>query len=160
YGQTEGGITHVTRPDDPVEATVHTVGRPLPQVDVKIVHPNTGAILPLGTVGELCVRGYQVMAGYFGMPEATAAAIDDKGWLHTGDLASMDELGYCRIEGRLKEMIIRGGENIFPAEIEAVLGTHPAVAAVAVVGVPDALYGEQVAENQSHDVSLGSDYGQ
>ncbi len=146
YGQTEAcAITHAVRIDDPPEARVQTVGRPLPQVDVKIVHPHTGAILPLGAVGELCVRGYQVMTGYFEMPEATAATIETAGWLHTGDLATMDELGYCRIEGRLKEMIIRGGENIFPAEIEAVLGTHPAVAAVAVVGVPDQLYGEQVA---------------
>jgi fatty-acyl-CoA synthase len=96
-------------------------------------------------VGELCVRGYQVMAGYFEMPEATAAAVEEGGWLHTGDMATMDEYGFCRIEGRLKEMIIRGGENIFPAEIEAVLSAHPAVSAVAVVGVADALYGEQVA---------------
>jgi fatty-acyl-CoA synthase len=145
YGQTEAGMTHGVGGDDPMEAKVQTVGRPLPQVDVKIVHPHTGAILPLGAVGELSVRGYQVMAGYFEMPEATAATIDPECWLHTGDLASMDELGYCRIEARLKEMIIRGGENIFPAEIEEVLGTHPAVAAVAVVGVPDPLYGEQVA---------------
>jgi fatty-acyl-CoA synthase len=145
YGQTECGITHAVSGDDPIEAKLQTVGRPLPHVEVKIVHPHTGAILPLGTVGEMCIRGYQVMAGYFDMPDATAAAINDEGWLHTGDLASMDELGYGRIEGRLKEMIIRGGENIYPAEIEGVLSTHPAVVAVAVVGVPDSVYGEQVA---------------
>jgi fatty-acyl-CoA synthase len=145
YGQTEASVVTAVRGDDPMEAKLHTVGRPLPHVEVEVVHPHTGAILPLGTAGELCVRGYQVMAGYFEMPEATAAAIEDEGWLHTGDLASMDELGYCRIEGRLKEMIIRGGENIFPAEIEAVIGAHPDVAEVAVVGLPDELYGEQVA---------------
>jgi fatty-acyl-CoA synthase len=145
YGQTEAcGITHAMRGDDPVEARLHTVGRPLPHVEAKIVHPQTGGILPPGQVGEVCVRGYQVMHGYFEMPEATAAALDPGGWLHTGDLGSMDESGYFRIEGRLKEMIIRGGENIFPAEIEAVISGHAAVAAVAVVGVPDTLYGERV----------------
>jgi fatty-acyl-CoA synthase len=145
YGQTEAcGITHAIGDDDPIEARLHTVGRPLPHVEAKIVHPHTNAILPPGTIGELCVRGYQMMHGYFEMPEATAAAIDDGAWLHTGDLSSMDESGYFRIEGRLKEMIIRGGENIFPAEIEAVIAAHPAVEAAAVVGVPDKTYGEQV----------------
>ncbi len=146
YGQTEtAGVTHAVRRDDPTEAKEQTVGRPLPHVEVQIVHPYTGAILPLGAIGELCVRGYQVMTGYFDMPEATAGTIDAESWLHTGDLASMDEQGYCRIEGRLKEMIIRGGENIYPAEIEAVIASHPAVAAVAVIGLPDQVYGEQVA---------------
>ena len=104
----------------------------------------TGATVPCGTVGEICTRGYLVMDGYLGDPEATAAAIDADGWLHTGDLGSMDERGYCRIAGRLKEMIIRGGENIYPREIEAVLASHPGVAEVAVVGVPDRFWGEVV----------------
>src|SRR5207245_5188868 len=119
--------------------------QPLPQTEVKIIDPATGETLPTGAVGELCTRGYLVMAGYYNMPEATAEAIDAEGWLHTGDLASMDERGYCRIEGRLKDMIIRGGENIYPREIEDALFTHPAVAEVAVVGVPDDKWGEQVA---------------
>jgi fatty-acyl-CoA synthase len=101
--------------------------------------------VPIGTVGEICTRGYHVMTGYFGAPEETAAAIDSEGWLHTSDLASMDDRGYLRIAGRLKEMIIRGGENIYPREIEQVLFTHPGVVDVAVVGVPDEVWGEQVA---------------
>ncbi len=100
--------------------------------------------MPCGVVGELCTRGYLVMHGYYEMPEATADAIDADGWLHTGDLASMDDRGYCRIEGRLKDMIIRGGENIFPREIEERLFTHAAVGDVAVVGIPDEKWGEQV----------------
>ena len=100
--------------------------------------------VPCGAVGEICTRGYLVMDGYLGDPEATAAAIDADGWLHTGDLGSMDERGYCRITGRLKEMIIRGGENIYPREIEEVLIAHPAVADVSVLGVPDDYYGEVV----------------
>jgi fatty-acyl-CoA synthase len=104
----------------------------------------TGETVPCGTVGEICTRGYLVMDGYLGDPEATAAAIDPDGWLHTGDLGSMDERGYCRIAGRIKEMIIRGGENIYPREIEAVLLSHPSVAEVAVVGVPDRFWGEVV----------------
>jgi len=101
--------------------------------------------VPTGVIGELCTRGYLVMHGYFDKPEATAVAVDTDGWLHTGDLGSMDERGYCHIEGRLKDMIIRGGENIYPCEIEQLLITHPAVADVAVVGVPDPKWGEQVA---------------
>jgi fatty-acyl-CoA synthase len=146
YGQTESspGITGTRITDDP-EDQATTVGRPYPQTEVKIIDPGTGETVSVGTVGELCTRGYHVMDGYFENPEATAAAIDADGWLHTGDLGSMDERGYCRIEGRLKEMIIRGGENIYPREIEALLLEHPGVADVAVVGVPDEHWGEQVA---------------
>ncbi|MFN8633008.1 MAG: AMP-binding protein [Chloroflexota bacterium] len=146
YGQTEASpyITH-TRLDDDEADRLGTVGRPLPQTEVKIVDPATGETVPTGTVGEVCTRGYLVMRGYFDDPEATAAAIDDDGWLHTGDLGLMDARGYCRIEGRLKEMIIQGGENIYPREIEAVLFAHPAVGDVAVVGIPDQRWGEVVA---------------
>ena len=146
YGQTEAsGLTHAVRSSDPPEVRADTVGRPLPQVEVRLADPASGRTQALGAVGEVLVRGYQVMAGYFELPEATAAAIDADGWLHTGDLGSMDAQGNLRIEGRLKEMIIRGGENIFPREIENVIGSHPAVAAVAVVGLPDPVFGEQVA---------------
>ena len=112
---------------------------------MKIVDATTGDTVAPGVVGELCTRGYHVMTGYLDNPEATAAAIDADGWLHTGDLASMDERGYCRIGGRLKDMIIRGGENIYPREIEQVLFEHEDVADVAVVGIPDPVWGEQVA---------------
>ncbi len=114
-------------------------------MEVQITHPATGETLPAGSVGEILTRGYHVMKGYFASPAATSEAIDTEGWLHTGDLGCMDERGYCRIEGRLKEMIIRGGENIYPREIEQLLHTHPGVADVAVVGVPDDYWGEQVA---------------
>jgi acyl-CoA synthetase (AMP-forming)/AMP-acid ligase II len=146
YGQTEAsGLTHAVRASDPLEVRTETVGRPLPQVEVRVADPASGRTQALGAMGEVLVRGYQVMAGYFGLPAATAAAIDADGWLHTGDLGSMDAHGNLRIEGRLKEMIIRGGENVFPREIEDVIAAHPAVAAVAVVGVPDPAFGEQVA---------------
>jgi fatty-acyl-CoA synthase len=112
---------------------------------VQVVDPGRGAVTGVGEVGELCCRGYLVMTGYYDMPEATAAAIDPEGWYHTGDLASMDERGYLRIEGRLKDMIIRGGENIYPREIEEVLFKHAAVAECAVVGIPDERWGEVVA---------------
>ena len=146
YGQTESSpvITQVPL-DASIEDKAGTIGPPLPQTEVKIVEPGRQAIVPPGTVGELCTRGYLVMQGYFDMPEATAAAIDADGWLHTGDLATMDERGYCRITGRLKEMVIRGGENLFPAEIEAVLHEHPAIVEAAVVGVPDPRMGEELA---------------
>ncbi|EPD58806.1 AMP-binding protein [Streptomyces sp. HGB0020] len=145
YAQTEAspGIT-ITRLDDTPEDRAHTVGRPLPLSEVKIVDA-AGTVVPNGVTGELCTRGYHVMTGYLDAPADTAAAVDGDGWLHTGDLASMDERGYCRIEGRLKDMIIRGGENIYPREIEQVLAEHPAVAEVAVVGVPDPVWGERVA---------------
>jgi fatty-acyl-CoA synthase len=146
YAQTEAspGITQ-TRLDDSPADRAETLGRPHPQVEVQIADPATGKTLPVGSIGEILTRGYHVMKGYFDSPAATGAAIDTKGWLHTGDLGSMDERGYCRIEGRLKEMIIRGGENIYPQEIEQLLQTHPAVAEAAVVGVPDQYWGEQVA---------------
>ncbi len=146
YGQTETcGLTHAVRLSDPFEVRTGTVGRPLPQLEVRVADPGSGRTQPLEAAGEVLVRGYQVMAGYFEMPEATAAAIDADGWLHTGDLGSIDAQGNLRIAGRLKEMIIRGGENIFPREIEDVIASHPAVAAVAVVGLPDPVFGEQVA---------------
>ena len=146
FGQTEASplITQVC-PDDAAELRATTVGRALPQTEVKIIDPATGATVPHGTIGEICTRGYLVMRGYFDNPDATAAAIDVEGWLHTGDLGTMAAEGYCRIEGRLKDMIIRGGENIYPAEIEAVLIAHPAVGDVSVVGIPDETWGEVVA---------------
>jgi fatty-acyl-CoA synthase len=134
-----------TRLDDSPTHRAETLDRPHPQVEVQIADPTTGDTMPVGTIGEICTRGYHVMKGYFDNPEATSQAIDTSGWLHTGDLGSMDERGYCRIEGRLKEMIIRGGENIYPRKIEQLLHTHPGIADVAVVGVPDDHWGEQVA---------------
>jgi acyl-CoA synthetase (AMP-forming)/AMP-acid ligase II len=146
FAQTEASpVITQTSPQDTAEDRAHTLGRPLPQTQVKIVDPASGQTVAYGATGELCTRGYHVMTGYFQDPEMTAAAIDADGWLHTGDLASMDERGYCRIAGRLKDMIIRGGENIYPREIEQVLFAHPAVADAAVVGVPDPTWGEQVA---------------
>src|SRR6266700_3203162 len=145
FAQTESSCSiTVTRVSDTEADRAETLGRPLPQTEVKIADVATEATVPCGTVGEICTRGYLVMDGYLGDPEATAAAIDADGWLHTGDLGSMDERGYCRIAGRIKEMIIRGGENIYPREIEAVLTSHPGVAEAAVVGVPDRFWGEVV----------------
>jgi fatty-acyl-CoA synthase len=146
YAQTEASpvITQV-RPDDPATLRATTDGRALPQTEVRITDPATGDSVPHGAIGELCARGYMVMRGYFDNPSATAAAIDSDGWLHTGDLATMDAEGYCRIVGRLKDMIIRGGENIYPAEIEALLLAHPTVSDVAVLGIPDEKWGEVVA---------------
>ena len=145
YGQTEASpVITQTRTDDPVELRVASVGRALPEVEVKIVNPACGSDLPPGEQGELCTRGYLVMEGYYNMPEATAQAIDADGWLHTGDLAVMDEGGYCRITGRIKDMIIRGGENVYPREVEEFLYSHPKVQDVQVIGVPDRKYGEQV----------------
>jgi acyl-CoA synthetase (AMP-forming)/AMP-acid ligase II len=146
FAQTEASpVITQTSPQDSFQDRAHTLGRPLPQTQVKIVDPASGQTVAPEVIGELCTRGYHVMTGYFQDPEMTAAAIDADGWLHTGDLASMDQRGYCKIAGRLKDMIIRGGENIYPREIEQVLFTHPTVADVAVVGVPDAKWGEQVA---------------
>jgi fatty-acyl-CoA synthase len=116
----------------------------LPNVEVKIVQPGTNREVPIGTQGELCTRGYHVMKGYYKNPDATMEAIDEDGWLHTGDLAVIDENGYCKITGRLKDMIIRGGENIYPREIEEFLYQYPKVLDVQVVGVPDEVYGEEV----------------
>ena len=146
YGQTEASpVITQTRPDDSLERRVSTVGRALPNVEVKIVDPQTGQGVPAGVQGELCTRGYHVMKGYYNNPAATAEVIDGDGWLHTGDLAVMDESGYCKITGRIKDMIIRGGENIYPREIEEFLYTHPKIRDVQVVGVPSRKYGEEVA---------------
>ena len=146
YGQTEAspGITQ-TRDHDSLELKTTTVGKALPNVEVKIVDPSTGEEKPVGEQGELCTRGYHVMKGYYKNPEETAKAVDEDDWLHTGDLAIMDKNGYCKITGRIKDMIIRGGENIYPREIEEFLYTHPKVKDVQVVGVPNEKYGEEVA---------------
>jgi acyl-CoA synthetase (AMP-forming)/AMP-acid ligase II len=146
FAQTEASpvITQTSAADSP-EDRATTLGRPLPHTDVKIVDVVSGATLACDVVGELCTRGYHVMTGYFDDATGTAAAVDAEGWLHTGDLASMDDRGFCRIGGRLKDMIIRGGENIYPREIEQVLFEHDDVADVAVLGVPDPVWGEQVA---------------
>ncbi|HOP75214.1 MAG TPA: AMP-binding protein [Bacillota bacterium] len=145
YGQTEAspGCT-MSRVDDPIEVRVNTVGRPLPGVECKIVDPRTGEDLPDGVDGEFVARGYNIMKGYYKMPEATAAAIDENGWLHTGDLARRDANGNFKITGRIKDMIIRGGENIYPKEIEDFIYTHPKVKDVQVIGVPDQQYGEEI----------------
>ena len=146
FAQTEASpVITETAPGDATADREETLGRPLPDTEVKIIDAATGDTVAPGVIGELCTRGYHVMTGYLDDPEATAAAIDADGWLHTGDLGSMDERGYCRIGGRLKDMIIRGGENIYPREIEQVLFEHEDVADVAVVGIPDPVWGEQVA---------------
>jgi fatty-acyl-CoA synthase len=146
YAQTESSCSiTLTTLSDAAEDRAETVGRPLPQTEVKIAEVGTGRTADCGAIGEICTRGYLVMREYLGDPEGTGAAIDAGGWLHTGDLGTMDERGYCRIEGRIKEMIIRGGENIYPREIENVLLGHPGVAEVAVVGVPSEFWGEEVA---------------
>jgi fatty-acyl-CoA synthase len=146
FGTTEcSPLLTQTRLDDSPDDKATTIGQALPQTEIKIADPASGETVPVGQRGELCTRGYLVMTGYYDMPQATAAAIDTEGWYHTGDLASMDERGYCRVEGRLKDMIIRGGENIYPREIEDLLFSHPAVAEVAVVGIPDRKYGEVLA---------------
>ncbi|WP_201715152.1 AMP-binding protein [Rossellomorea arthrocnemi] len=145
YGQTESSpVITQTRTHDPIELKVETVGKSLPNVEVKIVEPGSNREVPNGVQGELCTRGYHVMKGYYKNEEATRLAIEEKGWLHTGDLAVMDEHGYCRITGRLKDMIIRGGENIYPREIEEFLYSHPKVLDVQVIGIPDEVYGEEV----------------
>ena len=146
YGQTEASpvITQAWA-DDSLEDLTQTIGQPLPHVELSIRDPQTNAVLPIGDQGEICTRGYLVMTGYNDNPDATAKTLDAEGWLHTGDLGRMDERGYVKITGRVKEMIIRGGENLFPAEIENAMLEHDAIAEVAVVGVPCPTYGEQVA---------------
>ena len=144
YGMTETSpVSFQTTPDDPLDRRVDSVGRIHPHVEVRIVDED-GHVVPRGVTGELHTRGYSVMKGYWNDPERTAEALDAEGWMHTGDLATLDEDGYCRIVGRLKDMLIRGGENIYPREIEEFLHTHPAVADVQVFGVPDAKFGEEV----------------
>jgi fatty-acyl-CoA synthase len=145
FGQTEcSPVASMTRPDDSLEDKANTLGGPMPNVEVKIIDPETGEAVPCGELGEYCTRGYHVMHEYFDNPEATAKTIDPEGWLHTGDLCSMDERGYCRVEGRLKDMIIRGGENIYPRELEELLFKHPDVGEAAVLGLPDERLGEVV----------------
>ncbi len=146
YGMTEcsPAVTQ-TLTDGDLELRVSTVGQPLPHTVVKIADLRSGETLPCGTQGELCVRGYLVMQGYYNNPAVTRQVIDAEGWLHTGDLATMDEKGYCRIIGRAKDLIIRGGENISPCEVEEFIGTCPGISEVQVFGVPDAKYGEEVA---------------
>ena len=145
YGQTEAspGCT-MSSTDDPLEVRVNTVGRAMPEIECKIIDPETGKDLPVGEIGEFVARGYNIMKGYYKMPKATAEAIDKDGWLHTGDLACKTPEGNYRITGRLKDMIIRGGENIYPKEIEEFIYTHEKVKDVQVIGVPDEQYGEEI----------------
>ena len=144
YGMTETSpVSFQTGRDDPLDERVSTVGRVQPHLEVKIVDA-AGNTVPRGVPGELCTRGYSVMLGYWGDPAKTAEAVDAEGWMHTGDLATLDEQGYCRITGRSKDMVIRGGENVYPREIEEYLLSHPAVADAQVIGVPDERYGEEV----------------
>ena len=144
YGMTETSpVSTQTAMDDPLDKRVGTVGRVHPHIEVKIVD-EAGRIVPPGAVGELCTRGYSVMSGYWGDPERTAEAVDSGGWMHTGDLATMDTGGYFNIVGRIKDMVIRGGENVYPREIEEFLYGHPKIADVQVIGVPDDKYGEEL----------------
>jgi fatty-acyl-CoA synthase len=146
YGETEASpLTHLTTRDDSFDRRINTVGRNLPHQEVKVISTETGQTTALGEVGEICFRGYHIMRGYYGQPVKTAESIDASGWLRSGDLGCMDVDGYLKITGRLKEMIIRGGENIYPREIEDFLFTHPKIAEVAVFGVPDKFYGEEIA---------------
>jgi fatty-acyl-CoA synthase len=145
YGMTETSpVSFQSRIDDPIERRVSTVGRIMPHVESKIIDPETGKILSRNESGELCTRGYSVMRGYWDNPEATSESIDEAGWMHTGDLATMDEEGYVNIVGRIKDMVIRGGENVYPREVEEFLYGHPAIVDVQVIGVPDVKYGEEL----------------
>jgi fatty-acyl-CoA synthase len=145
YGMTETSpVSTQTRVDDPLERRVGTVGRVGPHVEVKVIDPDTGLVVARGEPGELCTRGYSVMLGYWEDPERTDEAVDHAGWMHTGDLATMDEEGYVNIVGRSKDMVIRGGENVYPREVEEFLYTHEDIADVQVVGVPDERYGEEL----------------
>jgi fatty-acyl-CoA synthase len=145
YGMTETSpVSTMTRPDDNLARRTETVGRVMPHIESKVVDPATGLVLPSGEAGELCTRGYSVMLGYWDQPDATAQAIDAARWMHTGDLATMDSDGYLNIVGRIKDLVIRGGENVYPREVEEFLYTHPDIADVQVIGVPDAKYGEEL----------------
>jgi fatty-acyl-CoA synthase len=137
-------VSTQTRADDSVERRVATVGRVGPHLEVKVIDPVTGLTTPRGVPGELCTRGYSVMLGYWEQPDKTAEAIDAARWMHTGDLAVMDDEGYLSITGRIKDMVIRGGENIYPREVEEFLYTHPDILDAQVIGVPDAKYGEEL----------------
>jgi fatty-acyl-CoA synthase len=160
YGLTENSpVMTQTLPEDDLRRRTETVGRPMPEIEVKVVNPETGEELPSGQQGEVCCRGYSVMKGYYKMPEATAAAIDADGWLHSGDLGVLDEDGYLAITGRHKDMIIRGGENIYPREIEEFLYGMDGIMDVQVAGVPSKKYGEEVGAfiilKEGADVSEG-----
>jgi len=145
YGMTETSpVSTQTRMDDSIERRVATVGRAGPHIEVKVTDPATGLTVPRGTPGELCTRGYSVMLGYWAQPDKTAEVIDAARWMHTGDLAVMDEDGYLSITGRIKDMVIRGGENIYPREVEEFLYTHPDILDAQVIGVPDPRYGEEL----------------
>ncbi|MDX1303376.1 AMP-binding protein [Photobacterium sp.] len=145
YGETEASpLTHLTSRDDSLERRTETVGKNLPHQEVKVVSIQSGETVPLGEIGEICFRGYHLMQGYYGNTKGTKEAIDEHGWLHSGDLGTMDDEGYVKITGRIKEMIIRGGENIYPREIEEFLFSHPKIQQVAVFGIPDEYYGEQL----------------
>ena len=146
YGMTETSpVSTQTGTSDDIDHRTATVGRVHPHVEIKIIDPHSGACVQHGVAGELCTRGYCVMLGYWNDAEQTARAIDQAGWMHTGDLATMDDGGYVKIVGRSKDMIIRGGENVYPREIEEFLYTHPDISDVQVVGVPDERYGEEIA---------------
>ena len=145
YGMTETSpVSTQTRADDSLDRRTSTVGRVHPHLEVKVVDPATGLTVPRGTPGEFCTRGYSVMLGYWNDPEKTHEAIDADGWMHTGDLAEMREDGYCNIVGRIKDMVIRGGENVYPREVEEFLYTHPDIVDAQVIGVPDEKYGEEL----------------
>jgi len=145
YGMTETSpVSTQTHTDDPVEKRVGTVGSAHPHIEIKVLDPETGRVVPRGTTGEFCTRGYSVMLGYWNNDAATGAAIDSARWMHTGDLAVMDDDGYLNIVGRIKDMVIRGGENVYPREVEEFLYSHPAVSDVQVIGVPDEKYGEEI----------------
>ncbi len=145
YGMTETApVSTQTGKEDSIEHRVSSVGRVGPHIESKIIDPDTGEIVPRGERGEYCTRGYHVMLGYWNDPERTAEAIDADGWMHSGDLATMDDDGYVNIVGRIKDMIIRGGENIYPREIEEFLYTHPDIVDAQVIGVPDERYGEEL----------------
>jgi fatty-acyl-CoA synthase len=160
YGMTETSpVSTQTSTHDPVERRVSTVGRVLPHVESKIVDPDTGETVERGVGGEYCTRGFHVMLGYWNDPDRTAEAIDDDGWMHSGDLATMDDEGYVNIVGRIKDMIIRGGENLYPREIEEFFLTHPMVVDVQVIGVPDEKYGEELMAwvQLTPDADIGED---
>jgi fatty-acyl-CoA synthase len=160
FGQTEASpIATLTRTDDSVERRLRTVGRPIEHQECKIIDQDSGRTLPVGEQGEVCIRGYNVMRGYYAQPAETARAIDEAGWLHTGDLGTMDADGYIAITGRLKDMIIRGGENIYPAEIEAFYDEHPGIEQAAVFGVPHEKLGEEVCMwvHPRHGAALDAD---
>ncbi|MGM9474672.1 AMP-binding protein [Pseudarthrobacter sp. YS3] len=145
YGMTETSpVSTMTRDGDTLQQRTETVGRTMPRLENQVVDPASGEVLERGRIGELCTRGYSVMQGYWDQPDKTAEAIDAEGWMHTGDLARMDEDGYVVIEGRIKDMVIRGGENIYPREVEEFLFSHPSIQDVQVIGVPDAKYGEEL----------------